>query len=236
MTLSYVWGAHDRLELGRNDFSITSCPRTILDAISCTKALGFQYLWIDRYCIDQATYEGRDQQISVMHLIYKQSAVTLIAACGNDSSYGLPGISRPRIEQHVNETRLPGLHLRETTQREKDISDSIWNHRGWTFHGSMFAKRHLFFTDAEVFYRCSGNAVWETNQHMSNPTRSSMLSTPEALFRWLPVLPPTSSNDTAHTLGALWHRWEAYTRPLRLYSGRQLTFDRDALDAISGVL
>jgi NADH:ubiquinone oxidoreductase subunit 4 (subunit M) len=67
-------------------------PNTIKDAIAVTQQLGFRYLWIDRYCIDQQNQTHAMQQIEQMGSIYKYSEITIIAACGIDPSYGLPGI------------------------------------------------------------------------------------------------------------------------------------------------
>jgi hypothetical protein len=50
VTLSYVWGAEPM-----SDFSterLHSLPQTIEDAIVVTLAMGYRYLWVDKYCID----------------------------------------------------------------------------------------------------------------------------------------------------------------------------------------
>lgn len=46
LALSYVWGGPDLTQLPET-------PRTITDAITVTKQLGYRYLWVDQYCIDQ---------------------------------------------------------------------------------------------------------------------------------------------------------------------------------------
>ncbi|KAH8590392.1 heterokaryon incompatibility protein-domain-containing protein, partial [Bisporella sp. PMI_857] len=94
-TLSYVWGSvkHDSEHIAKLPSRL---PATIEDAIMVTHRLGIRYLWIDRYCIDQRCKEEVQQQISLMGLIYQQSDVTIVAACGENPLYGLPGASRLR--------------------------------------------------------------------------------------------------------------------------------------------
>jgi hypothetical protein len=80
VTLSYVWGAEPM-----SDFSterLHSLPQTIEDAIVVTLAMSYRYLWVDKYCIDQANEEEASAQIAMMDLIYHQSDMTIIAACG----------------------------------------------------------------------------------------------------------------------------------------------------------
>lgn len=62
--LSYVWGSaptppnHDGIESG--------CPKVISHAIEVTLKLNFQYLWVDRYCIDQRDSRDKHNQIRQM--------------------------------------------------------------------------------------------------------------------------------------------------------------------------
>jgi hypothetical protein len=103
--LSYVWG-----KAGNTDDSAspsgaklsdvgaaglilpTILPKVIESAIIVTKELGLRYLWVDRYCIDQSKKAEKHDQISKMDIIYRRSAVTIIAAAGDDENYGLPGV------------------------------------------------------------------------------------------------------------------------------------------------
>jgi hypothetical protein len=110
VALSYVWGqplANDVDSAGclaqKDDKLPLNIPRTIRDAMTITDGLGFQYLWVDKYCIDQSLPpHGFDEQVAAMDLIYSGAAITIIAAAGNDSNYGLPGVShRPRTVHSI---------------------------------------------------------------------------------------------------------------------------------------
>lgn len=54
-------------------------PRTIADAIKVTRALGLNFLWVDRICI-QSSDTYRTQQILQMHKIFEKSYLTIVAA------------------------------------------------------------------------------------------------------------------------------------------------------------
>lgn len=88
--LSYVWGTES--DLGQpSHVTLGELPRTIEDAIYATLELGFRYLWIDRYCIDQAIEAEKHHTINNMDIIYQGADLTIIAAAGDGPHTGLPG-------------------------------------------------------------------------------------------------------------------------------------------------
>lgn len=97
IALSYVWGKRPQAFVANTSFRVGSClpsdlPRTVADAITATKLLGYRYLWVDEYCIDQSDTRHKTLQISRMDGIYSGADVTIVAAAGKDKSYGLPGV------------------------------------------------------------------------------------------------------------------------------------------------
>jgi hypothetical protein len=50
-----------------------------LDAITITKRLGLQFLWIDKLCIDQYNPQTKPQQTSRMDEIYYFAEITATA-------------------------------------------------------------------------------------------------------------------------------------------------------------
>jgi hypothetical protein len=97
VTLSYVWGNACHAS---TRFVPKPASRTIKDAIIVTKALGFQYLWIDRYCISQLNDGESRDQITKIDQIYADAVLTIVAAAREDSRHSLPRVSRtPRYLQ-----------------------------------------------------------------------------------------------------------------------------------------
>ncbi|KAK3371063.1 heterokaryon incompatibility protein-domain-containing protein [Lasiosphaeria ovina] len=88
VALSYVWGSQGAKDAGRRSLLPDHVPRTIGDALQGTLRLGLRYLWVDQYCIDQSDEADLEQQISVMDMAYNLATVTIIAAAGDDASFG----------------------------------------------------------------------------------------------------------------------------------------------------
>ena len=96
-SLSYVWGQSPSATLESvTDYAyqptLHELPKVIEDSIEVTLRLGFQYLWVDRYCINQSDKEDQHNQIRQMDLIYSNAEFTIIAAAGNGPHHGLPGV------------------------------------------------------------------------------------------------------------------------------------------------
>ena len=94
--LSYVWGDVPADKTSCDNEPLADIPQTVADAIVVTQQLGIRYLWVDRYCIGQDNAAEKHATISNMDSIYRNACITIVAAAGSDSNYGLPGISRPR--------------------------------------------------------------------------------------------------------------------------------------------
>lgn len=96
LALSYVWGVYLRAEghAGYREGSSISLdlPGTVRDAISVTLQLGHRYLWVDEYCIDQRDDNHRNDQIKRMDQIFRGADLTIVAAAGENKTYGLPGV------------------------------------------------------------------------------------------------------------------------------------------------
>jgi hypothetical protein len=114
IALSYVWGdrhqsaAAQGLRLGSQ---LPDCiPRTIEDAITVTKRLGYRFLWVDESCIDQRNEQRRSQQIGRMDAIYRLADLTIVAAAGNDKAYGLPGVDKTK-RKRMKAVPLTGITL-----------------------------------------------------------------------------------------------------------------------------
>jgi hypothetical protein len=70
-------------------------PRTIQDSISVTYQLGFNYLWIDAFCIIQDSPEDKARELGKMSDVYLHAAVTIVASAAETCQDGFLGI-RPR--------------------------------------------------------------------------------------------------------------------------------------------
>lgn len=130
-------------------------PLTIRDAIQVTKALGYDFLWVDKYCIDQNNEEEKQLQCSQMGNIYAGSQLTIFAL-GQDSNAGLPGVSGvPRLWQQQCTTIGQYKFIYTLPDPHHSVHHSPWSTRAWTYQEGLFSTRRLFFTDHQLYFECN---------------------------------------------------------------------------------
>ncbi|KAK0710811.1 heterokaryon incompatibility protein-domain-containing protein, partial [Lasiosphaeris hirsuta] len=97
VALSHCWGKPDKRPLATTrcnmsrhmkGIRLTALPKTFRDAITVTRALGIQYLWIDSLCIIQGDLEDWREESAKMGNVYQHAAVTIAASYAKDSSEG----------------------------------------------------------------------------------------------------------------------------------------------------
>ncbi|KAK4228765.1 heterokaryon incompatibility protein-domain-containing protein [Podospora fimiseda] len=221
VALSYVWGQGSGPPDPPSSTGALpgSVPNTINDAMEVTKRLGLRYLWADQFCIDQKRLEHKMQQIALMDMIYSLAFITIIAACGDSSVYGLPGVhpNRPRQAQ-------PSLQFRNTLWvsglRDSNnlIHDSKWFTRGWTYQEGVFSRRRLIFTDDQVVFECNTSQcreAWAGKLFIKD--RQLMFG--RGLYQKDHHLKATTPLD----------------QHIKSYSNKDLTFGGDGFNALAGV-
>jgi hypothetical protein len=142
VALSYVWGQANHLTTIKSlvsefrtqgAFNRRKPPRTIQDAIDLTRALGFQYLWVDALCIVQDESEIKDLLISNMDAVYGHAALTIVAASGLDADAGLGGWKNSPPERKLfTEVMGPDWTLGVLPFFDAAIMKAPHAKRGWT--------------------------------------------------------------------------------------------------------
>ncbi|KAK6084568.1 cytidine deaminase-like protein [Seiridium cupressi] len=169
--LSYAWGSREERtrqqsisETGEKLLLASKLPQSLEDAIEVTKKLGFQYLWIDQYCIDQDDLEQKHHQISRMDSIYARADVTIIAAAGEDQADDLPGV-RSTVRVAQPQAHVEDLQLISTMGDPRNaIEDAKWSTRGWTYQEAVLSRRRVAFADTVVYFECNQMNCCETVQ------------------------------------------------------------------------
>lgn len=82
-------------------------PKTFADAVSVTRALDIQYLWIDSLCIIQDSPEDWSDQAPHMATVYGGAYVTIAADAASDSSEGFLEHPNRKFNKEV-EVDYPG--------------------------------------------------------------------------------------------------------------------------------
>ncbi|KAF9697803.1 hypothetical protein EKO04_004278 [Ascochyta lentis] len=189
--------------------------------------LGYQYLWVDRYCIDQGDQQNKHIQIGMMDRIYAEADFAIIAAVG-DAHYGLPGVGSDKSRRTQKSIQIGDVTLIEILNPSEHIQTSTWASRAWTLQEGCLSRRQVIFTNEGVAFLCKEFQFWESIDLLrSTPNDAALLGMQgtKQFRRLIPIIDP-SSDDAMITLDRL----------LRDYSQRTLTFDEDALNAILGIL
>ncbi len=153
LALSYVWGESTLLlkrgvalksnieRLGEDGgLAVLDLPRTIRDAITLTKELGEQYLWVDALCIVQDDLEDLQRQTATMDSVFSGAALTIAAAAGDDADHGLPGLSECFRRNPPRKIRLTEK-LSLLRKADHELNESSWESRGWTFQERLLSRR-----------------------------------------------------------------------------------------------
>ncbi|KAI1370166.1 heterokaryon incompatibility protein-domain-containing protein [Hypoxylon crocopeplum] len=164
LALSYVWGPPNKGRLATK-FSLQVAPRVVKDAMSVVRSLGFRYLWVDRYCINQDDPIEKKQQIGIMDQIYEHAMVTIIDAAGTDDRLGLTGAGTHPINPRAVQ---PSARIGDDTfiysMRDAPfaVRESKWATRGWTYQETLLSTRCLIFSKSQVFLVCKTTSQCET--------------------------------------------------------------------------
>lgn len=234
VTLSYVWGPDPAQGPDAMGWLPDSLPDLISGAIDVTLALGYRYLWIDRYCIPQDGGKVQAGLIRNMDQIYAKSALTIVAAAAERPSEGLAGVTTDRRSRQAT-FKHKGLILTQImTNIIDEIQDSHWNTRGWTYQESVLSSRRLVFTQSQCYFQCRGLRFLEGLSwlpggfsHGAATAAPEHISIPRA-FTDLEMVGPTEA--TLEVLSPILEGW------IREYSKRHLSNQSDALAAFSGIL
>ncbi|KAF3051933.1 hypothetical protein E8E11_005568 [Didymella keratinophila] len=185
--------------------------------------LGMQYLWVDRYCIDQEDKDTKFEQISNMNLIYTHADLTIIATTG-DAYYGLPGVDNlSRSSRRC--IKLGSLVLHEIFRPDQLIQESTWASRAWTYQEGCLSRRKLFFTKQGVSFWC-GPMYCEEGLSRSvslNSSETEYDEVPNGIVWTTPSIRPGSGQTVAEDI-------------IQQYQSRDMSFQSDALNACLGIL
>ncbi|KAF2734039.1 hypothetical protein EJ04DRAFT_603974 [Polyplosphaeria fusca] len=200
--LSYVWGKPDP-----NAFVLETTVENLAN----------------RLCIVQNDKVHKARQIDAMGSIYSNAYCTIIAACGEDSHSGLPGVgngSKPRsFLQSVLDFSIIGTQCLVLPKAWSTERSSVWNTRGWTFQEKIMSRRSLVFGPGPVTWRCQ-RCTWRED------TTGDVEGTPRPLLG--ESLLDTFKQDP-------WPNLHAWMHLVLVYNRRTLSFESDRLRAISGI-
>ncbi|PQE16956.1 heterokaryon incompatibility protein [Rutstroemia sp. NJR-2017a BBW] len=180
LALSYCWGkgatiltTSTTLESHIEGLDPERIPRTIADAITVTRRLGFRYLWVDALCILQGDGKAEradwEKESARMDQYYGNSHLLLSAMDGYHCDDGMlhartatvyynPG-DADHSEKRLNVSSLTFWPWEERYSDRPPITS-----RGWTLQEHLLPPRMIAFTRTSTIWEC--NEV-KANDHYS---------------------------------------------------------------------
>ncbi|KAH7027221.1 heterokaryon incompatibility protein-domain-containing protein [Microdochium trichocladiopsis] len=264
VTLSYRWSSTEdqvqqRLMLTkateqrlRHGFRFHDLPATLRDACIVVQNIGYPYLWIDRLCIVQDSFEDWAAEAGSMAQIYNNAHLNIHASCASDEDAGFLR-SRTLIRAGIQPLRVRSVARSRGLQQMRpvygntspDNAGRLLEHHTGTGNDVVFTPR-LVFGDADetrgklghlaargwIFQErkfsrrkifFSGEIVhWECNE-----VRADEIEYGGSKIRRIEARSGSPRHD--------WWRPSPWQELIQDYSGTKLTFRRDKLWAIAGL-
>ncbi|KAJ8456413.1 hypothetical protein ONZ51_g12143 [Trametes cubensis] len=258
VALSYVWGKNSQpnCTTSRNLSSyleaidISRLPRTVVDAIRVTHALGIRFLWVDSLCIIQDSCEDKNRELTKMRKVYRLAFLVIDVGSAKSASEGflhdadppmlvdasvwLPFTWFRRHERHpprfmdffdvgprTNLIICDGDRLQNLVMRARGYTGE----RAWCLQEALMSGRRLRF-GATLQFRCrsSPERIGNVKYHKLYGTTSA----PDIIFH---LAAPTLSlgSEGWFVIHAAW------ADIVEDYSTRALSYSEDKLVACAGI-
>lgn len=186
--LSHRWGSPDQKPPATVGFAATTWdnlhviedangikegafPKTFQDAITVTRRLGIQYLWIDSLCILQKTGKGDDKEHKEdwkreslrMERVFSAAYFTIAASCAQHRFDGF--LKERKQRDFVTMTASDGaqFYVRHVIDDfDHDVEQGELNKRGWVLQERALSCRTIHFTETQTYWECGKGIKCET--------------------------------------------------------------------------
>lgn len=240
--LSYCWGekqqpfitTKENFRQMEHGILISGLPKTLQDAVSITRRLGVQYLWVDAICIIQDDPADWGEECGKMANVYRHALCTIAATSGRDVDAGC-FIDRVGVQVHETEKYINSHLEANDDDQTKPVCSPSWgisvlnaplNKRGWVLQERALSSRILHWTEDALFWECNTvkASEFQPSDTISHRSKTATLDD-EPLIYESDMRRLTPEDCTS------WAWWGL----LQNYSRRDLTRATDRLPAISGI-
>jgi hypothetical protein len=224
--------------------SISALSKTFQDAVSITRSLGLEYVWIDSLCIIQDDSVDWAEQSSRMSDYYAGAFITVAADSAKDGASGCfnlrPEYALSQLLSLPGDSPADAIHVRRTADI-LDRRETLWHTfgspnihstldtRGWVLQERLLSTRTLHYGSSELSWECNVNTLCEcqVKPHPRGPkddinrnirSRLRIARSPQATGR---ENLGSSTNDWMHMV--------------EMYTARELSNKRDRLPAMAGL-
>ncbi|KAL8887622.1 MAG: hypothetical protein Q9215_004843 [Flavoplaca cf. flavocitrina] len=272
LTLSHKWGGASILKLTKSNIEpmlqyidIDDLPLTFQHAITITRNLDYQYLWIDSLCIIQDDPSDWAFESATMSRVYSNSVLTIAALWGDDSHSGCFVERNPFVTENsrIGTWKHGNVICKSDDQKRtrflNEVKPTPLLRRAWVLQERFLSPRTLFYGPWELHWECGERTTNELHPERTTGLQGDMLKT---RFRRMSgtnliVSKPSSLESTRKRIQDNWrhlcrHGWavsrdgpqgisrlernhDLWTEIRRLYWDSRLTHHSDILVAISGI-
>lgn len=249
VVLSYVWGADQLKNMAYNRSllfqpggfdnpviaaqSEAALGRVVTDSMTIAARLGERYLWVDALCIRQDDMEDQALEIARMASIYSCAVVTVVPVENTTAHQAIPGIGGAGRGQ-MSEGIVDGVSVGVRDRLLAVIGSSHYNTRGWCFQEAALSRRTLYFSKQQVFFRCQERVcsedsveqwIWDLWAQQHHALTSFGIINDIANWK----LRQPRDRETQRRF------FEGYGNVVGQYWNRNLTDNRDIMDAFSAI-
>lgn len=240
--LSHRWGTpsdtmfrttSSTLSAFKEEIPWASLPRTFQDAVSVTRRLGLDFLWIDSLCIIQDDARDWQQQSANMATIYQNAFITLAATNSDGPEGGLyTREDNPRL--HRSGSPLAVVSYQNGIKRElfarRQFSHNIKSlpllQRGWVYQERALSPRMLHFVGEELVWECGHKIECECGaDDLENKLEHPRISDHD----------DENNNSYVGPVSAHPHTVRSWMQVITDYTALSLTYANDVFPALSGI-
>jgi hypothetical protein len=186
LTLSHRWGTSKMsmttkavLKAYKEEIPFDSLCKTFQDAITITRKLGFQYIWIDALCIVQDSEEDWREEALKMANIYCSATISLSASIATS---GDSGLIHPRdrhravelplrvAEDFPDKTLTYSVAPRCLPSFHEEVENGTLAKRAWCLQERVLPLRIIHFGRDQLHWECATTSLSESATTKVNPS------------------------------------------------------------------
>ncbi|KAM0147209.1 hypothetical protein ACHAQE_004910 [Botrytis cinerea] len=252
-TLSHCWGGQietilttSNLQSLQKEIKMTGLPANFRDAILITRALGFQFLWIDSLCIIQDSKYDWGIESKKMGETYRNSALTIGAAAAHKAADGMLHSGsqssrdiKPKLKLSKDSGSDDVVEIASSIQRPENLTELFESgplqSRAWALQERILSPRILWYGRRQIYWQClcgyqSANGMPLGERFFSRKSYLYPTITQKIIFN-------QNHNDgpTRFSEEELLKINEEYQSMVVDYCTRILSYTNDKLPALSGI-
>jgi hypothetical protein len=200
-----------------------------------TRALGYEFIWIDSLCIIQDSKDDWNHEAPLMQSVYREAAFNIAATA---SANGDGGLFRSREVPRIERTLVRSTWEDGSSHVYQIYHEDFWRNafegqplmeRGWVVQELILAPRVLHFNEGQMFWQCYGTTSCEAYPEGVPAELSVGSVSRNDILDILAHVHDDSSSGTNELALRLW------SQVVKQYTTCKLSCPRDKLVAVAGV-